>query len=198
MTNLITFGDFTSAPYTRLEEVIEEVETVDKPLLITEETTPPSAATPLSGAHPPNVAPPLPGPTLLSVVPPPSGVHKGVIKLEDGYVKITKNFLFLDVDVLRMFKEMTEAEIRIYTNLYLRTWGQINPNNICKCTNSEISANTGITSPTTFSKIMSKLEDRGLIECRYKARKVGEKSKYRVFLPCEVTGYNGTTIAINT
>ena len=102
--------------------------------------------------------------------------------------------MFLDIDVMEAIKDMTEAESRIYLFLVLRSYGQRYPKNICYTTNSEMSPHIGITHKTAFARALSSLENRGFIERRYIARKKGEKTKFRVYLPCEIDGFDSRTI----
>ena len=140
----------------------------------------PYVTQPTSGSPPLTVSPPLSGP--------------GPVRVADGYVRITFNFMFMDRDVLKVIKDMTEAEARIYLYLISKSYGQQKPKNICSTTNSEMAPHIGITHSTAFARGLASLERKGFIGRRYIARKRGEKSQFRVYLPCEIPGFKSTTI----
>ena len=183
----------------------EAEKAVDKSLLISEDTTTPTGPDPLTEPDPQEVpgtlevSGPLSGPgpqkggDILKVVSPKQH-PKSSLKIPDGDVRITRNYMFLDVDVLEAIKDMTEAESRIYLFLVLRSYGQRYPKNICYTTNSEMSPHIGISHKSAFARAQASLETRGFIERLYIARKRGEKTKFRVFLPCEIEGFESRTI----
>ena len=127
---------------------------VDKRVLISGDTTTPDGPRPLTGGGTPEGPGPRSGPgpqtgrDILSVIPPKQPPRKSHLKVPDGDVRITRNYMFLDIDVMEAIKDMTEAESRIYLFLVLRSYGQRYPKNICYTTNSEMSPHIGITHKT--------------------------------------------------
>ena len=119
-------------------------------------------------------------------------------KIEAGGVRITRNYMFFDVDIFRAIKDMTGNEIRIYLDLILKTYGQIRPKNICSITNPEIASRTGINSSASFAKALRSLEQKGYIQRIFAAHQKKQKSIYRVFLPCEVRGNHGSRTLIES
>jgi hypothetical protein len=119
-------------------------------------------------------------------------------KIEAGGVRITRNYMFFDVDIFRAIKDMTGNEIRIYLDLILKTYGQIRPKNICSITNPEIASRTGINSSASFANAFRSLEQKGYIQRIFAAHQKKQKSIYRVFLPCEVRGNHGSRTLIES
>ena len=119
-------------------------------------------------------------------------------KIEAGGVRITRNYMFFDVDIFRAIKDMTGNEIRIYLDLILKTYGQIRPKNICSITNPEIASRTGINSSASFANALRSLEQKGYIQRIFAAHQKKQKSIYRVFLPCEVRGNHGSRTLIES
>jgi predicted transcriptional regulator len=129
---------------------------------------------------------------------PPPLIGAAPVKVADGNVHVTFNYMFMDRDVLKAIKDMTEAEARIYLYLVSESYGRHKyPTNICSTTNNEMAPHIGITHSTAFARSLASLEQKGFIDRRYIARKKGEKSQFRVYLPCELAGSKSKTIIEN-
>jgi DNA-binding MarR family transcriptional regulator len=113
--------------------------------------------------------------------------------IEAGGIKITNNYMRFDLDIFDAIKAMSESETRIYLDLLLRSYGQIPARNICNTTNPEIASRTGIGSSSSFSKAIRSLEQRGYIKRIFESHQKNQKSIYRVYLPCELTGSRSKT-----
>ncbi len=171
-----------------------EDKAVDDSLLITDNTTAPKEAPAqrqrpaLKEAHPPKEAGKRAslkeGASL-----------KAVGRDIDGQqIRITNNFCFFDRDIFELCRELKEAELRIYLELFNKTYAvKKYPTNICSCTNSELTIATGITSSSAFSRAFKLLESKGLIRRLVISRTSNEKSLFRIYLPCELPGSNSKT-----
>jgi len=172
-----------------------EVEPVDNCLLIDEQTTSRKEAGALREAH-----------ALKKAASLKEGVQTTSLKeahalrevhpqreIDGGLVKIIQNYCFFDKDLFSLFHELKEAELRLYLDLYMRSYARKHPKNICSCTNSELSDTTGITSSSAFSRAFKGLESRGLIKRLIISRSLSEKSLFRIFLPCEIRGSKSYT-----
>jgi hypothetical protein len=137
---------------------------VDKSLLISEDTTSPKEPTSPKEGH-----------------------------IDGGLIRIINNYCFFDRDIFKLFFSLKEAEMRIYLDLYMRSYAKKTPRNICSCTNSQLSDTTGITSSSAFSRAFKGLESKRLIKRLLISRSSNEKSLFRVFLPCELSGSKSTT-----
>jgi hypothetical protein len=134
----------------------------------------------------------------ISVVPSPSNIEappqfEPPSNIEAGGIKITNNYMRFDLDIFDAIKAMSESETRIYLDLLLRSYGQIPARNICNTTNPEIASRTGIGSSSSFSKAIRSLEQRGYIKRIFESHQKNQKSIYRVYLPCELTGSRSKT-----
>jgi hypothetical protein len=171
-----------------------EEEPVDNSLLISQHSASPKEA------HAPR-----PRPSLKEAHPPkevskhPSLKEGASLKavgrdIDGQQIRITNNFCFFDRDLFELCRELKEAELRIYLELFNKTYAVKNfPTNICSCTNSELTIATGITSSSAFSRAFKLLESKGLIKRLIISRTSNEKSLFRVYLPCELPGSNSKT-----
>jgi len=182
-----------------VEDKKKREKAVDKSLLIDGQTTSLKEAPILKEAPAPKEAA-----SLKEVVQTTSSKERASLKeghIRDGLVNIMANFCFFDRDVFALLRSLKEAEMRIYLDLYTRSYGKWSyakrktiPRNICSCTNSQLSETTGITSSSAFSRAFKGLESKGLIKRLITSRSINEKSLFRVYLPCEIPGADSETI----
>lgn len=112
----------------------------------------------------------------------------------DGEVLVELNYMRFDMDIFSILPDLSGAEAKIYLNLICRSYGQQPARNICSCTNPIIAKSTGITSSATLAKAMLSLETKGFIKRLFTARKMNERSLYRIYLPGERPGETSRTV----
>jgi len=100
-------------------------------------------------------------------------------------VEIIRNYMRFHMSIFRLLPNLREGEMRLYLYLIEQSYGGDPPRNYCEYSQREAMAATFISSPTTVSKGMAFLEERGLIAWTPKATRRGVRSRVRVFLPCE-------------
>lgn len=110
-------------------------------------------------------------------------------------VKIINNYVFRDADICSLMRELTANEFKVY-NYFLSISYEVKfaPRQICSTTHPIIQTETAISSNKTIGVVVESLEAKGLIKRLVTARKAGEMSLYRVYLPCERPGYTGETL----
>lgn len=113
---------------------------------------------------------------------------------DSGSVTISENYMRFDMDIFKALAGMRLNERAVYLDLIRRSYGAYpQPRNTCECTNPEITDTTGLTGKDTITRAIRTLEDNGFISRWFKAQVKGQKSLYRVYLPCEMVGYSGRT-----
>jgi hypothetical protein len=117
---------------------------------------------------------------------------------EPSPVRITHNYSVRDREVTNLMQLLTPNEWKVYCYFLSVTHEYWVPElragtTHCWTTHPVIQKKTGIASNNTVGKTVESLEARGLIRRTYTARKPHEKSQYRVYLPFEMTGYQGKT-----
>jgi hypothetical protein len=113
---------------------------------------------------------------------------------DSGVVTITENYMRFDMDIFRVLTDMGLTERFVYLDLIRRSYGKYpKPVNFCYCTHPEIVDTTGIAGKDSITRAIKALEKKGFLSRWYQAQKKGEKSLYRVYLPCELVGYGGRT-----
>jgi hypothetical protein len=173
---------------------------VNKSLLITQDTIPATQPVPV---NPPDMSTqPVPVTrtvrttrTVPSTQPVPV-TRRGVKVINDdgGVVSIETNYMRFDMDIFRAIRDMTYGEQGIYLDLIRRAYGAYpKAQNICSCTYTELSETSGVTSRDSISNAITSLESKGYILRLVTAYKKGDKSLYRVYLPCEIMGNNSRT-----
>jgi hypothetical protein len=112
--------------------------------------------------------------------------------------RIMQNYSRRDREVTNLMQLLTPNEWKVYCYFLSVTHESWVPEmragvTHCWTTHPTIQRRTGIASNNTVGKTVESLEARGLVRRTYTARRSLEKSQYRVYLPCELTGYQGTT-----
>lgn len=178
-----------------LEEVV-----VNKSLLITQDTIPETQPGPVNQPGPVTIPHPVTR-TVRTTRPVPVNrpvpvTGRGVRATNEdiGYPTIEHNFMIFDLDVFKAIKDMTYGEKSIYLDLLRRAYGAYpRPKNSCSCTYTEMSESSGVTSRDSISNAISSLEAKYYIKRLVTAYKKGDKSLYRVYLPCEIMGNDSRT-----
>jgi hypothetical protein len=185
--------------WVRKKKALEE-DAVNKTLLITQDTVLVTKPSP-ENQPVPDILPRPVTRTVRTTRPVPVNrpgpiTRRGVsVKNEDiGYVSVESNYMRLDLDVFRVIRDMTYGEKSIYLDLIRRAYGAYpRAKNACSCTYTEIIETTGVTSRDSISNAINSLESKGYILRLLTAYKKGDKSMYRVYLPCEIIGKDSRT-----
>ena len=180
----------------QVEAKAREAELVDNSLLITNETVPetrtvPENRTVLKNRTVPDNRTVLKNRTVENS----RTVLKNRTDIDaSGYVTIEKNYMRFDMDIFTAIKGTTLAEKSVYLELVRRSYGCLPAKNLCSCTSSDIMYYTGITAKESITQAIKSLEAKCLIQRLFKASNRTEKSLFRVYLPCELSGTSSRTV----
>lgn len=109
---------------------------------------------------------------------------------------IVWNYCRRDRDIAKLLRDLSPSEFKIYNYFLSRTYEDYTPKQICNTTNSVISLETNISKNTVMASIKT-LAQKGLLKRIVTGSQAGDKSLYRVFLPCESPCYESSTQFIN-
>jgi len=116
------------------------------------------------------------------------------VTIQPQPVQIIYNFSKRDRDINKLMPSLTGDEWKVYCYLlsitHEKSWqGETH----CWTSHHVIREETGLGCRRTVGIVLESLEAKELIQRTYTGNKAVKKSQYRVFLPCEISGYVGET-----
>lgn len=115
------------------------------------------------------------------------------ITIEQQPVQILYNYCRRDRDVVGMMSSLTGDEWKVYCYLLSETHEKWEGETHCWTSHHVIREETGLGCKRTVGIVLESLEAKGLIQRTFTGNRVVKRSQYRIFLPCEMPGYNGET-----
>ena len=116
-----------------------------------------------------------------------------VVYPEASPVHIKYNYAYRDRDLIKHMHEMTGDEWKVYCYLLSLTHEKWEGETHCWTSQYVVAEETGIGTRKTAGLVLESLEAKGFIQRTYVGNRVIKLSQYRVFLPCEMEEYKGTT-----